>query len=58
LRARDPGMGSRSDGKIAAAGLPAEVITESNLADHFSLRARVRRDEETGSLIVYPLGIE
>jgi iron complex transport system ATP-binding protein len=45
-----------SDGKIVAAGLPAEVITESNLACHFALRARVRRDEETGSLIVYPLG--
>lgn len=45
-----------SDGKIVAAGLPAEVITESNLADHFALRARIRRDEETGSLIVYPLG--
>ncbi len=45
-----------SEGKIVAAGLPAEVITESNLARHFALRARVRRDEETGSLIVYPLG--
>jgi iron complex transport system ATP-binding protein len=44
-----------SDGKIVAAGSPAEVITESNLACHFALRARVRRDEETGSLIVYPL---
>lgn len=45
-----------SKGRIVAAGLPAEVITESNLADYFALRARVRRDEETGSLIVYPLG--
>jgi iron complex transport system ATP-binding protein len=45
-----------SDGKIVGAGLPAEVITESNLAHHFALRARVRRDEETGGLIVYPLG--
>jgi len=45
-----------SGGKIAAAGLPAEVITESNLARHFALRARVGRDEETGGLIVYPLG--
>jgi iron complex transport system ATP-binding protein len=44
-----------SEGKIVAAGSPAEVITESNLACHFALRARVRRDEETGSLIVYPL---
>jgi iron complex transport system ATP-binding protein len=45
-----------SDGKIAAAGSPPEVITESNLARHFALRARVRRDEETGELIIYPLG--
>jgi iron complex transport system ATP-binding protein len=45
-----------SEGKIVAAGLPAEVITESNLARHFGLRARVRRDEETSGLIVYPLG--
>jgi len=45
-----------SEGQIMAAGQPAEVITESNLARHFALRARVRRDEETGSLIVYPLG--
>jgi iron complex transport system ATP-binding protein len=45
-----------SEGKIVAAGLPAEVITESNLSRHFALRARVRRDEEMGGLIVYPLG--
>jgi iron complex transport system ATP-binding protein len=45
-----------SEGRIVADGRPAEVITESNLARHFALRARVRRDEETGSLIVYPLG--
>jgi iron complex transport system ATP-binding protein len=45
-----------SDGKIVAAGLPAEVITENNLVHHFELRARVRHDEETGGLIVYPLG--
>jgi iron complex transport system ATP-binding protein len=45
-----------SGGKIVADGLPADVITESNLAHHFELRARVRLDEETGGLIVYPLG--
>jgi iron complex transport system ATP-binding protein len=45
-----------SDGKIVAAGLPSEVITESNLARHFALRASVWRDEEMGILIVYPLG--
>jgi iron complex transport system ATP-binding protein len=45
-----------SEGRIVAAGLPAEILTESNLANHFALRARVRRDEETGGLIIYPLG--
>lgn len=45
-----------SQGRLVAAGPPAEVISESNLANHFGLRARVRRDAETGSLIVYPLG--
>lgn len=45
-----------SEGQIVAAGLPAEVITESNLSRHFALRARVWRDEETSSLIVFPLG--
>jgi len=45
-----------SEGQIVAAGPPAEVITESNLARHFALSARVWRDEETGGLIVYPLG--
>jgi iron complex transport system ATP-binding protein len=45
-----------SEGKIVAVGSPAEVITESNLAHHFALRARVRYDEETGGLTVYPLG--
>jgi iron complex transport system ATP-binding protein len=45
-----------SEGKIVAAGSPPEVITESNLAHHFALRASVRRDDETGGLIVYPLG--
>jgi iron complex transport system ATP-binding protein len=45
-----------SERRIVADGRPAEVITESNLARHFALRARVRHDEETGGLIVYPLG--
>ncbi len=45
-----------SQGQIVAAGSPAEVISESNLMRHFALRARVWRDEETGSLMVYPLG--
>ncbi len=45
-----------SNGRIVAGGEPFEVITETNLRQHFGLRARVRRDEETGSLIVFPLG--
>jgi iron complex transport system ATP-binding protein len=44
-----------SDGNIVAAGEPADVVTESNLARFFALRARVRRDEETG-LAIFPLG--
>ena len=45
-----------SEGRIVVAGPPTEVVTEGNLSRYFALRARVRRDEETGSLIVYPLG--
>jgi iron complex transport system ATP-binding protein len=45
-----------SNGKIVAAGRPADVVTESNLAQFFALRARVRRDEETGGLLISPLG--
>lgn len=45
-----------SQGRIIAAGRPAEVITENNLSRYFALRARVWRDEETGSLIICPLG--
>jgi iron complex transport system ATP-binding protein len=45
-----------SEGRVMAAGPPDEVITEGNLARHFALRSRVWRDEETGGLIVYPLG--
>lgn len=45
-----------SNGRVVAGGEPFEVITETNLLDHFGLRARVRRDAETGGLIVFPLG--
>jgi iron complex transport system ATP-binding protein len=45
-----------SDGQIVAAGRPVDVVTESNLSDFFGLRARVRCDEETGGLLIYPLG--
>jgi iron complex transport system ATP-binding protein len=44
-----------SGGEIVAAGAPADVITEINLEKHFALRARVRRDDETGAVIVHPL---
>ena len=44
------------DGEIKADGAPFAVVTETNLQQHFGLRARVRRDDETGDLIVWPLG--
>jgi iron complex transport system ATP-binding protein len=43
-------------GKIVAAGPPDEVITETNLGKFFSLKARVRRDEESGRLLIIPIG--
>lgn len=47
-----------SNGRIAASGKPFDVITETNLFNHFGLRARVKQDEETGSLIVFPVAGE
>lgn len=47
-----------SNGQIVADGNAEDVITEENLLRHFALRARVRRDEETKSLFVHPLGTE
>lgn len=47
-----------SNGRIVADGAPPDVITETNLLNHFGLRARVKRDDETGSLIVFPIGGE
>jgi iron complex transport system ATP-binding protein len=47
-----------SHGQIVADGKSEEVITEENLLRHFALRARVRRDEETKSLFVHPLGTD
>jgi iron complex transport system ATP-binding protein len=44
-----------SDGKIMAAGPPADVLTEDNLAKFFSVRARMRIDDETGGVIIVPL---
>ncbi len=46
-----------SDGQIVAAGLPAEVVTESNLERYLGLRARIRRDLETGDFFISPLGV-
>jgi iron complex transport system ATP-binding protein len=45
-----------SQGQIVASGPAADVINENNLMRHFALRARVWRDEETGSLMIYPFG--
>ena len=45
-----------SDGRIVAAGPPAEVVTERNLADYFGLKAIVRRDD-ADNLLVSPLGV-
>jgi iron complex transport system ATP-binding protein len=42
-------------GQIVAAGPPAEVVTESNLARYFALHARVWHDKETGGLVILPL---
>jgi iron complex transport system ATP-binding protein len=42
------------DGRVYAAGAPAEVITEPVLAAAFGLSARVIPDPETGSPLVVP----
>jgi len=44
-----------SQGQIVADGPPREVINEANVTKHFGLRARVRFDEESQSLIIYPV---
>ncbi|MCX2969030.1 MULTISPECIES: ABC transporter ATP-binding protein [Streptomyces] len=43
------------EGRIAASGPPAQVLTEELLGEVFGLRARVRHDEETGAPLVVPL---
>lgn len=43
-------------GRVAADGPPERVVTEETLAAHLGVRARVRRDDETGRLVVIPLG--
>ncbi|MEQ3552380.1 ABC transporter ATP-binding protein [Pseudonocardia nematodicida] len=42
------------DGRIVAAGKPADVVTEELLADVFGLRARVLPDPVTGTPLVVP----
>jgi iron complex transport system ATP-binding protein len=44
-----------SQGHIVASGRPGDVINESNLAEHFGLRARVKFDADSQSLIIYPV---
>lgn len=43
-----------ADGRLHAAGSPADVITEDVLAEAFGLDARVIADPETGSPLVVP----
>lgn len=47
-----------SKGKIVADGKPGEVVTEENLQRHFALRARIKRDEESGVLLIFPISEE
>ncbi|MBC2874189.1 MULTISPECIES: ABC transporter ATP-binding protein [Streptomyces] len=44
------------EGRVAALGTPAEVLTEELVEDVFGVRARVRHDEEAGAPVVIPLG--
>lgn len=44
------------DGRIVAAGDPAEVITEERLAEVFGLAARVIEDPVAGCPLVVPIG--
>ncbi len=44
-----------SEGKIVAHGKPEEVITEEHLATYFSIHAKIRRDTETGAMLLLPL---
>jgi iron complex transport system ATP-binding protein len=44
------------DGRIVAAGPPAEVVTEELLAEVFGLAAKVISDPVTGSPLVVPIG--
>lgn len=45
------------EGEIVASGPPEEVLDEALIADVFEARVRIRRDTETGQIIVIPLGL-
>jgi iron complex transport system ATP-binding protein len=42
-------------GRVLAAGAPARVLTSAHLAEAYAVRAAVRRDDMTDSLIVTAL---
>lgn len=44
------------DGAVAAAGAPAEVVTEELVAEVFELEARIVPDPVTGTPLVVPIG--
>ncbi|HEY3506530.1 MAG TPA: ABC transporter ATP-binding protein [Actinocatenispora sp.] len=44
------------DGRIVAAGAPADVVTEQTVTDVFGLRCRVVPDPVSGTPLVLPLG--
>ncbi|MWV51147.1 ATP-binding cassette domain-containing protein [Rathayibacter sp. VKM Ac-2803] len=44
------------DGRIVAAGPPADVVTERVLADVFGIEAEILADSRTGRPVVVPLG--
>ncbi len=43
-----------ADGRLVAQGKPADVITETHLAAHFHIQAKVRWEPEVGGLVVLP----
>ncbi|MFC7547878.1 ABC transporter ATP-binding protein [Plantactinospora sp. GCM10030261] len=44
------------DGRVRAAGPPAEVLTEAALSEAYGIRIEVRTDPETGLLSTRPIG--
>ncbi|MEM9342050.1 MAG: ABC transporter ATP-binding protein [Pseudomonadota bacterium] len=43
-------------GQIVAQGVPEAVVTEAMLAEVFAVQARVKRDSETGQIVILPIG--